>query len=237
MHYVNRMTVNIAAKGPPAHLVARHECEFCCEFGGDPRARFSQEYGGLVSSRIVAREGGFVAMPTIGQLLPGSLLILPQRHFHTCAHAQVDLGAADLTRLVERACRALQPFGQSLVFEHGARPHTGGACGVYHAHLHIVPVPEAVVLGELLPPRATTAVSLAEALQANEGADEYLLARDTNGQVGYLGLLPKDREHYPSQYLRRFLVRRFALSCPWDWREYIGPERDVLWAIEQMADM
>lgn len=232
----DRVTVDADLKSRP-HGATPHECEFCCEFDGDQEARFNREYSGFVQSRILARQGDFVAMPTIGQLLPGSLLILPRRHFDTCARAQARLGVLDLTRLVERACRALRPFGRSLVFEHGARPHTGGACGVYHAHFHVVPVPEAVALGELLPRRASVAASLAEALRANEGADEYLLARDTDGQVGYLGLLPQDREHYPSQYLRRFLVRRFALARPWDWREAVAPERDVLWAIEQMADM
>lgn len=213
------------------------DCEFCCEFACDERARFSREYGDSVRSRVVADQGDFVAIPTVGQLLPGSLLILPRRHFDTCAQAQASLGSADLIRLVERACDALRRFGRPLVFEHGAKPHTGGACGIYHAHLHVVPAPDAVRLGELLPLRANTARSLVEALVANEGKDEYLLARDTDGLIGHLELSPGERDDFPSQYLRRFLVRRFALDRPWDWREAVAPERDLLWTIESMAGM
>jgi diadenosine tetraphosphate (Ap4A) HIT family hydrolase len=217
--------------------VTPRDCEFCCEFAGDERARFSQDYSDYARSRVVADQGDFVAIPTVGQLLPGSLLILPLRHFDTCAQAQASLGSADLIRLVERACDALRRFGRPLVFEHGARPHTGGACGIYHAHLHVVPAPDAVLLGELLPRRATTARSLVEALVATEDKDEYLLARDTDGRVGHLELSPGDRDGFPSQYLRRFLVRRFALDRPWDWREAAAPERDLLWAIENLAGM
>jgi diadenosine tetraphosphate (Ap4A) HIT family hydrolase len=230
------VTVDVVPK-QYATGVGPRDCEFCCEFAGDEGARFSREYGDSVRSRVVANQGDFVAIPTVGQLLPGSLLILPRRHFDTCAQAQASLGSADLMRLVDRACDALQRFGRPLVFEHGARPHTGGACGIYHAHLHVVPAPDSVRLDELLPQRAATARSLIEALAANEGKDEYLLARDTDGLVGHLELSAPDRDFFPSQYLRRFLVRRFVLDRPWDWRETVAPERDLLWTIENLAGM
>jgi hypothetical protein len=100
-----------------------------------------------------------------------------------------------------------------------------------------VPAPDSVRLDELLPQRAATARSLIEALVANEGKDEYLLARDTDGLVGHLELSAPDRDFFPSQYLRRFLVRRFVLDRPWDWRETVAPERDLLWTIENLAGM
>jgi diadenosine tetraphosphate (Ap4A) HIT family hydrolase len=230
------MSVDVVPK-PAAPGIAAGDCEFCCEFSGDERARFNRDYRDFLPSRVVADQGDFVAIPTVGQLLRGSLLILPRRHFDTCAQAQASLGAADLVGLVERACDALRRFGRPLVFEHGARPHTGGACGVYHAHLHVVPVPDAVPLGDLLPRRASTARSLVEALAANESKDEYLLARDTAGLVGHLELSSRDRDDFPSQYLRRFLVRRFALDRPWDWRQAPVPEADLLWTIENTAGM
>ena len=59
-------------------------CEFCIELGGRPGARFADIYPQL-RSRVVAREGGLVVLPTLGQLFPGSLLLMPERHYETCA--------------------------------------------------------------------------------------------------------------------------------------------------------
>ena len=55
-----------------------NDCEFCDELKGAP-SRFRAIYAPEHASRIVATSQHFVAMPTLGQLFPGSLLVVLDR--------------------------------------------------------------------------------------------------------------------------------------------------------------
>ncbi len=125
-------------------------CEFCEEFRHPWRSRFAQVHAPVVTDRVVERRGDLVAMPTIGQLFPGSLLVLPTTHVETMAslpeNAMLDLApfVTDLESTIGRN-------GPVIAFEHGACCISGGGCGIYHAHLHLVPVPVRVSIDDLLP--------------------------------------------------------------------------------------
>jgi len=45
----------------------------------------------------------------------------------------------------------VRKFGKPVIFEHGAKCSTGGGCGIYHAHLHVVPLPERINYLRILP--------------------------------------------------------------------------------------
>src|ERR1035441_9508049 len=122
--------------------VVRREpgCEFCEEFFENENSRFALAYAGAAKARIISKQGGMLVLPTLGQLFSGSLLIMPQPHFETTA----DLPKRELDaclHLVSAFTARLYPFGKPVVFEHGARAGTGRACGIYHAHVHLVPLP------------------------------------------------------------------------------------------------
>lgn len=161
-------------------------------------------------------------MPTIGQIFDGSLLVVPRAHIPTIAALESETRSNLLDIVTEEIANA----GDYVVaFEHGAYPHTGGSCGIYHAHMHVVPVPDRVVLADVLPD-ACRADDLASALLQTSCADEYLVFRDTAGAVGYTKAI--DRRLYPSQYFRRALHAYFRCDRPWDWREYVEPEPSLI---------
>ncbi|HZG07951.1 MAG TPA: hypothetical protein VEZ70_03115 [Allosphingosinicella sp.] len=167
----------------------------------------------------------FVVMPTIGQLFRGSMLVLPRRHVETSARLVPDL-IDGLSDVVEQVASESREFGEPVIFEHGAISCTGGSCGIYHAHIHVVPLPEAVDPAEFLPSHAHSAGGLREALEALTRSDNYLLFGAGGafrfGDVGDLGFNP------PSQYFRRVLAARFGVDRPWDWRAVSAPEPDLM---------
>ena len=103
-------------------------CEFCLEIAEPESTRFAKIYGDILSSRIVASTGNFVAMPTLGQLFEGSLLILPKRHVETFADL-CDSEKFEALRLIEEMKRGVRQFGHAFLYEHGAKCISGGGCG------------------------------------------------------------------------------------------------------------
>lgn len=208
-----------------------HHCEFCEEFAGKA-PRLEKLYGSMLPTRIIARTDRFVALPTLGQLFTGSVLILPLAHVETCAllssdeRRELDEFAADVALRVRK-------FGEPIMFEHGALRRTGGGCGIYHAHLHIVPVPKITAATALFPEHQCRATNLLDALHELQGTDEYLLINagdqtlfsDLGGQTG----------KYPSQFFRRRIAEHFHLELPWDWRAYAEAEPALLRTLDLSA--
>jgi diadenosine tetraphosphate (Ap4A) HIT family hydrolase len=203
------------------------ECEFCLEFSESESSRFALSYAGTTESRIIAKLGGMVVLPTLGQLFEGSLLIMPLTHFETVADMPKEQLAACL-RLVSVFSERLSPFGKPVVFEHGARVGTGRACGIYHAHVHIVPLPSDISIDDALPGAGKVVATLEDAYEELKAEDAYLLFRDTFGRVRYVAGAEADSENYGSQYFRKMLASHFNLKCPWDWRAYEGVEVRVV---------
>jgi diadenosine tetraphosphate (Ap4A) HIT family hydrolase len=198
-------------------------CEFCSELANPVDSRFKKLYGSVVS-RTVVKDNGFVVMPTIGQLFEASMLVLPEQHIERMA----DLGKTQIReciKIVEKVVERLSMFGNPIIFEHGARAVTGGGCGIFHAHFHVVPVPIEQTrprIEHIMPACAvsTPASSLLDALHRLKHVDEYLLLQDANGQVAFLEVTPTLKPSIPSQFFRQSLVARYELSVPWDWRLY-----------------
>lgn len=201
-----------------------HQCEFCQEFAGRS-PRFESYYGRLVPTRIIARTDRFVALPTLGQLFTGSLLLLPVDHVETCALLAAD-ARKELGDLAAEMTLKVREFGEPIVFEHGATEPTGGGCGIYHAHLHIVPLPELTLATALFPEHQAQAPDMQKAWDALQGAHEYLLM-SAAGQTLYSDL-KRQAGVYPSQFFRRRIVEHFRLEAPWDWRAYTNVEPALL---------
>lgn len=197
------------------------DCEFCAELSHSVPNRFADIYGPSLS-RVLIRQSGFVVLPTIGQIFEGSLLILPECHVERMA-ALPSQQRETCLELVEVVVSRLSSYGNPIVFEHGAAACTNGACGIYHAHLHVVPVPHdsGLQCHELMPTdQFETSATLSEALANIAQVEEYLLLRATNREVAYLKITPEFRPLVPSQWFRRRLAERFDLRRPWDWRLY-----------------
>ncbi len=203
-------------------------CEFCDELMGESRSRFNVMYP-KVGSRIIARNRGFVALPTLGQIFPGSLLILPENHVESCARLPLQQKLL-LCDFLGDLLDITQQFGYPAFFEHGAQSYTGGSCGIYHAHLHLVPLPHRIPVTTVLPDYRSSAEDLCCALRDLSNSDHYLLFGYEN-KVVYSQV--KDMVQYPeSQYFRRILTEYLGVSRPWNWREYTTPEPDLIATIQ-----
>lgn len=211
-------------------------CEFCEELSNPSTSRFGQLYRGKATNRIIDQEEGFVAMPTLGQLFKGSLLILPVQHLETMA--QVPSASIDsLFILIKRLEEQLQSFGLPVLFEHGAKYSNGGGCGIHHAHLHLVPLPKPINWDDILPYPAHRANNLIHALTQLQRSDEYVLFRDTSGYVAFQEVTDEQsRKRFPSQYFRRQLTQHFHRKQAWDWRAYTYQEPWLLETLQWFGD-
>lgn len=196
-------------------------CDFCAEFHGNPENRFHKIYGPSVS-RILLRKAGFIVLPTIGQIFEGSLLILPERHIERIA--SLNQGQlADCMHVLDHAVTEVSKYGVPIVFEHGATSCSQGGCGIYHAHIHVVPLPSGTkATCEDLMPHSPYEVfpAIHEAYRGLTNINEYLLLRDTTGTVATLCVSPEIKHLVPSQVFRQRLQENFGLKQPWDWRAY-----------------
>lgn len=208
-------------------------CEFCNEFSDQNSVRFTKIYEGLANTRIVAKTDNFVAIPTLGQLFEGSLLILPVSHIESCAGISITL-LDEFCALVDDALLFVTKYGDPIFFEHGASECTGGGCGIYHAHLHIVPLPRQVEPVQLLPDYQSSVLTLKEALTALDKCCNYLLVGNT--QYTLSNDITSETSRYPSQYFRRLLTEKFELNKSWDWRTYQQPEVDLLSTINSFKE-
>jgi len=200
-------------------------CEFCSELGGHPDNRFRQIYGDSIATRVVAETSRFVAIPTLGQIFPGSLLIVPRLHIETCA--QLDLAAQrELWEFVRSVSSTLEQFGEPVFFEHGATECSGGSCGIYHAHLHVVPLPLRISPNSLFREHRASASDLLQALDQLTICNHYLLIGNQESVV--YAAVNSLAERPQSQYFRRYLSERFCVNKPWNWRQTNSREPDLL---------
>lgn len=206
-------------------------CEFCDELLNPFNSRFAKIYSPTANNRVVAQCGNLIAMPTIGQLFPGSLLVMPMTHVETMASLPEN-EISQLPSFISDLETVIYHYGPVVAFEHGARCETGGGCGIYHAHLHLVPVPNRISVTDILPTAVNSdpfrsAVSLIDGLRSLRHSFEYLIARDSKHNVKFIESTTSLAGQYPSQYFRRRLTELFDLRCSWDWRTYHQPEQHL----------
>jgi diadenosine tetraphosphate (Ap4A) HIT family hydrolase len=173
-------------------------------------------------------------MPTIGQLFKYSLLVLPKKHIECMAQLS-NKEIFDLELLIQKTKIKLSEFGNVIVFEHGAHKETGGSCGIYHAHIHIVPVPSELDLSDFFYTESVVKKydSLIECYSDLRGSSQYLMALNPDGSI-YATDTSNIIHQYPSQFFRKKLVEYYNLDKPWNWREYLKVEKNVLQTIDEV---
>ncbi|MGL4942253.1 MAG: hypothetical protein ACRC46_03570 [Thermoguttaceae bacterium] len=204
------------------------KCEFCEELEKAPYARFRKIYPNI-SNRIVDETENFVALPIIGQLFPNSLVALPRQHIETSAGFSPYL-IQEFEFFINSLLVKLSKVGKPVFFEHGAVSCSGGGCGIYHAHVHIVPLPYSIEPKVFFPEFTAKARNISETLNELQGCDEYLLFGDMS-EVLYASV-KEMAQRPPSQFFRKRLVDRFSIHQSWDWRTYLHQEQSVLDTIQ-----
>lgn len=193
------------------------DCVFCDEFHAGPNKNFASRYP-EIRSRILWADESLFAIPCIGQLEVGHFLVIPVQHHCTLRDTNSAVGpiGANVAIAIEFACEALGLTNRELlVFEHGARDPQDGGCGIYHAHLHVVPVMRTFDLPTLfdlqLSDRAKT---LDDALAKIAPGSSYALAGIWGEEFRYQPLATP----LPSQFMRRKVANALGKD-QWDWRQ------------------
>jgi diadenosine tetraphosphate (Ap4A) HIT family hydrolase len=196
-------------------------CDFCNEFSGSPENAFQRIYGGDQFSRTLLRTEELAVVPSLGQIVEGYLLILPRVHFKAVG----DLPAnalnkfASISRQVGRVVE--KEYGSFILFEHGTRSEGMGGCGIYHAHIHMVPIART----------ADPITLLKSSFLHREFDDLEQLKTRSEGLLSYLLFQDSDKRLYvfdtgplPSQFMRKLLADALGVR-EWDWRAYGREER------------
>lgn len=179
------------------------DCAFCREFAGPD--------GG---ARIIARDRDLLLLPTIGCFTAGYCLFMPIEHVDAVAELptsqlhEVEVATGRMRSLLE------QVYGPTIVAEHGARGCDLGAACCTHAHLHLIPVPDADAVTATYRATGGDGVSL-----------ETLSDLPTAGAYVYLS--PRSGEHlawpaarFARQFVRRACASLHGLGAYYDWRDY-----------------
>jgi diadenosine tetraphosphate (Ap4A) HIT family hydrolase len=205
-------------------------CDLCNEFSLRGESTFGAIYAEPSISRIIYRSSEFVVIPSLGQILEGHVLMLPQRHF-TALGDMSDVSLSECRALSRRVRATLEAeYGSCIFFEHGTRCVGAGGCGVTHAHLHGVPLPQTLDPVEFLTSSfpSDELRDLTDIREKGAGLTSYLFYEDSQERSYLLqsGALP-------SQYMRKLLAQRLG-SRDWDWRN-VGREGRLLATIEKLA--
>lgn len=169
----------------------------------------------------------FFAVPSVGSIVPGWLLVIPRDHILRAA----DLAPAvreeliDFVQFVRR--QLISRFGPTCIFEHGpARRGCATGCSVDHAHLHLVPTSTDLIhkSGDFIP--APPVIKLRGFAPATEAAARlamgcsYLLAVDADDSAALW--IAAD---FQSQLFRRVISAAHGVPREFDWRLF--PRDDV----------
>jgi len=91
---------------------------------------------------VLWSEDGLVVTPTLGSLLPGWILVIPEEHALSGAQLDTDRRESVSRALDEIRGLTEKLFGTATVFEHGPATHGSEVgCTVDHVHIHVAPLP------------------------------------------------------------------------------------------------
>jgi diadenosine tetraphosphate (Ap4A) HIT family hydrolase len=202
------------------------ECRLCAQIAGRAESDLVHELlGGVYRRPVVLESARFAAMPSVGAVATGHVLLSPKRHvrsFAALSAAETDDALECIQGLTDRL---LSAFGGPVqLFEHGnATCGSKVACSVEHAHLHFLPAIPDLWPAPRLSVEWATLSSLSDLSEHTRGR-EYLSLRTADG-AWRVAACPTGT-HVPSQLLRRHAAALVGRGEEWNWREY--PAVDLL---------
>ena len=203
-------------------------CCFCDEY---LHPRDSQYYLALgqsigVDSRIVLETEHWYAVPSLGCLTAGHLLLVCKRHYPGAASLPegLYLEMLELKSAVEAVVYGKTGL-RCLAFEHGTTSASyRGANSVDHVHLHVLPFArdlwsEISKTHELQGFLTVAGYRNLFSVWSNHRPETYLLFQDLNRRIFYR----PDARGFPSQFFRKCLAPYFQVK-EWDWRRSFNQE-------------
>lgn len=211
------------------------DCNFCNEIQNQGNNTFTDIYSKLnIKTRIVGENNMFVVFPTIGQLMKYYLLILPKQHIESMAQLDDD-GIESLIDILKKTKEKLSAYGKVVAFEHGAHKETGGSCGIYHAHIHMISLPTELDLSSFFHPESfiNKYNDLNDCYSNLKKSSQYLMTMNADNSLCAVDTTNNPFQ-YSSQFFRKKIVEYYKLDKSWDWREYQIPEEKLIQTIEEI---
>lgn len=185
--------------------------------------KFCQIASSKVSDRVVDRvlheTDEYFAVSSIGGFIPGWVVVCTKAHALNLSKKYADESFVAFVNEVQNGVKS--EYGECVVFEHGAITEGSiTACGVNHAHLHIVPFSQSI---ESLVAKEDLSLNwmkcLAEDIDPSVGGQEYLFCTDKFSTVrtsGLVSVLAKPQ----SQFFRRVLSRAVGMAEFYNYKYY-----------------
>lgn len=210
------------------------DCVFCRELSGSRDTNFAKRYPEL-ASRMIGETESLIAFPCIGQLTPGHFLIVPK--YHDTTFRETSVRTSDINFQFHSLNSHVHSIlgeseSESLYFEHGAECADNGGCGIYHAHIHVIPRASHVELRKYFPAsKESQSRTIHEALAALSAEGPYVMFGSAKHGFFSLGL----EAPLPSQTLRKYVAKELNAEA-WDWRE-AGRENNMLNFLQKVASL
>ena len=189
--------------------------------------RFYQLLSGKSNSAIDTpwlRNDKYVAMVSIGALVPGWSLICPVEH---SLNLSKQYSKPDFWEFVTSSVDVIrQKFGPVRLFEHGAFfENSLTSCGTGHAHLHIVPLEFSLIEESIhFAPEKHWISCFASDIQDIANGQEYLFMADACDGKGTKGLITL-LDSGVSQFFRKVIASRMRIGEFYDYKSY--PMTDI----------
>ncbi|WP_456081301.1 HIT family protein [Mediterraneibacter sp.] len=216
------------------------QCDFCNERKGI-KTIYNEIYGN--HDRTVFETEKFWSVPCMGQLREGHLLIISKEHINA-------MGMLELEALkeIKRILKTIAEFYKKeyekdlMCFEHGVLDDQGnqGGCGIYHMHLHVLPVNKQEFAGikeNISQDKVGEIVEinkLEELKTCIEKKQTYLfLGIMEKSDQGEMDMVKNENNYFESQYLRKVVSKIIGCS-EWNWKK-IGIKEETFFETLQKA--
>jgi diadenosine tetraphosphate (Ap4A) HIT family hydrolase len=158
----------------------------------------------------------FVVVPTVGALVEGWLLIVPRAR--VLSFAEVPFGLRSELAVLQRtlAVAIRDCYGNAAMFEHGASKEGERlACGVNHAHRHLLPTPCDLIEGaNRMFPGVFDWAPIAGGFPTIASHKSYLHVEQRCDGTGFVATT----KQAPSQLFRRVVASCLGVPHLFDWR-------------------
>lgn len=160
----------------------------------------------------------FIAIPSLGSLVEGWLLIVPRQHFISTGALTADLREEFTSFKQDVSDRLSAVYGDICAFEHGpCAPRRQVGCGVDHAHVHLLPLGFDLVAAATrsMPGLTWQRASWSECNHVVAQELDYLFVEQPLG-VGRIAVAGQ----FGSQVLRRAIASGVGRPEEFNWRSH-----------------
>lgn len=197
-------------------LLIKNDCCICEEVkNGRLSSRFYNHYP--IKNRICYETKNFIVVPSVSPLKIGHLLFFPKEHTTNLMKLN-DIKINELKQLILKYKNLIND--DLYFFEHGVRHVTQTACGINHAHLHMLPLDKGIsenindeILNNYSPTKTDNLFNL---LLDKNNMKSYLIFGNNINNIFLI-----NNEEIPSQFMRK-LISKYLKNKYWDWKLLFG---------------